>query len=505
MDLKKILINIKIKFKTLGNLNIKISSISYDSRKIKKNAVFFNLSRIEIESKKHIKEAIFNGASVIVSRFNYNISIVPKIIVKDITKFMAIFSANFYEHPDKDLTIIGITGTNGKTTTTYMLENIFLNNNINCGVIGTINYRYKNTIINSINTTPQSVDIYKIMRDMVNESIKYLIIEISSHALKLNRVFGINFNIAIFTNLTHDHLDFHKNMNNYFYTKINLFKQLNTSKKRYAIINADDKYGKKLIKMKINANITPYAIKNNSSIVKVKAVNIKSTENYNSFNLLLNNTKNEKIKKIKIPYIGIHNTYNALAALISAVYCNININEAIYGLENSKLFPPGRLEKIESTILGFKVFVDYAHTEDAIKNSIQTFINIGSNKIITVFGCGGNRDRTKRPIMGKIAVEMSSFVFITSDNPRMENQNKIIKDIKSGIEIKKKNNFKVVPDREVAIKEAINMANKGDIVLIAGKGHETYQIIGNKKKYFNDIEISKKYILLKEKKNKKSK
>ena len=480
----------------IGDDNIEVSEISYDSRKIDIDYAFFALPGYNTDGKKYINEAILRGASVIITNTKYdtNNNNITQVIAEDIFYFMSLFCAKFYNYPDKELNIIGITGTNGKTTTTYMLESIFISSNIDCGIIGTINYRYKNKVINGNNTTPQSLDIYRIMREMVDNNIKYLIMEVSSHALSLGRVHGIDFDIAVFTNLTQDHLDFHKNENNYFKAKSILFKRLGryTKKtKKYAVINIDDPYGKKLSKTKINAEMKFYStIEKNTADFKAK--NIIITNKGSIFDLFFNN---EKVK-VEINHMGLHNIYNAIAAFIVAIYSGVSLEKILKGLNNLRNVP-GRLEKVDTKGMGFEVVIDYAHTNDALKNVLQLLESLKFKRIITVFGCGGNRDREKRPLMGKTASRMSDFVFITSDNPRTEDPYQIILDIETGIKKSNRENYKVIIDREIAIKEALMMASKDDIILIAGKGHETYQIIGTEKINFDDIKIAKEYIDIK--------
>jgi len=494
MKLKNLLENENVI--VVGDENIEVAEISYDSRKIGKDYAFFALPGYNTDGRKYIDEAILKGASVIVTNTKYDTNNVTQVIVEDIFRFMSLFCAKFYNHPDRELKIIGITGTNGKTTITYMIESIFTNSGINCGVIGTINYRYKDKVIEGNNTTPQSMDIYKIMREMADNNVEYLAMEVSSHALSLGRVYGIDFDIAVFTNLTQDHLDFHKNESNYFEAKSILFKELGIyakKNKKYAIINADDKYGRKLLETKINAEIKPYSIIEKNA-ADFTAKNIIITSKGSIFDLLFNKDK----AKVKIKHIGLHNIYNALAAFGVAVCSGIPFKKAIKGLNASKS-APGRLERVDTKGMGFEIVVDYAHTDDALKNVLQTLKNIKPERIITVFGCGGDRDRTKRPLMGKVATEISDFVFLTSDNPRTEDPYQIILDIETGIKRPDKKNYKVIVNREIAIKEAVMMADKDSIILIAGKGHETYQIIGTEKINFNDIEIAKKYVDIREK------
>jgi UDP-N-acetylmuramoyl-L-alanyl-D-glutamate--2,6-diaminopimelate ligase len=495
MKLKEILSDLSVENMTvLGDVNIDVFGVSYDSRIAGKDYAFFALPGHNTNGSKYIDEAIKKGACVIIDTSKSDAISATQIVVDDIFMFMSIFCAKFYNYPDRQLNIIGITGTNGKTTITYMIESILANAGIECGVIGTVNYRYKNKIIEALNTTPPSLDIYRIMREMADNGIKYIVMEASSHALSLGRTYGIDFDTAVFTNLTQDHLDFHKDMSSYFEAKSMLFRGLGTGTKRnkqYAIINIDDEYGQKLLKTKIAAEIKLYStLEENKADFKAK--NVEITASGSKFDLVFNDDK----AKISIKHIGLHNVYNALAALAASICCGITFSKAVEGLKNSKQ-APGRLESIDTLNIGFDVIIDYAHTDDALKNVLQAIKKIKPKRIITVFGCGGDRDRTKRPLMGRAAVEMSDFVFVTSDNPRTEDPNRIILDIEVGIKKVYKTNYKVVSDRQEAIKEAVAAADKGDILLIAGKGHEDYQIIGAKKIHFNDIEVAKKYIKLK--------
>ncbi len=480
----------------IGDENTEVSGVSYDSRKVGKDYAFFALSGYNTDGRKYIAEAIANGASVIITDSKYDTNEAAQVVVKDIFHFMSLFGARFYNYPDRELNIMGITGTNGKTTVTYMIESILANSGIECGVVGTVNYRYKSKVVEADNTTPQSLDIYKIMRDISDSGVKYLVMEVSSHALSLGRVYGIEFDVVVFTNLTREHLDFHKNMDGYFEAKSVLFKGLGAGKKsnkKCAIINIDDEYGEKLLKVGISAEIKLYsAIKKRAA--DFRAVDIEIANNGAVFNLIFCNER----ARIRIRHIGLHNVYNALAALAAAVCSGISFEKAVEGLNNSRQVP-GRLEKVNTIGLGFEIVVDYAHTDDALENVLRALKEIKSKRIITVFGCGGDRDRAKRPLMGKIAVEMSDFVFVTSDNSRKEEPHQIILDIEVGIKRAGKKNYKVVVDRETAIKEAVMMADKGDIVLLAGKGHETYQIASCGKVHFSDVEVAEKYIDLKAK------
>ena len=370
-----------------------------------------------------------------------------------------------------------------------MTESVLKKLNVNTGVFGTINYRYADTVIEAPNTTPQSIDLYKMMADMVKKNIKYLIMEVSSHSLVLGRVKNIEFDTAVWTNLTRDHLDFHKNTENYFSAKKILFDSLSynlKNNKKFAIINTDDFYGKKIFEDKnINANKISYSVKNKDEQTKdgenfVSAENVTLTSGGSSFKLVSSFGSAD----IKTNQIGLHNVYNMLAVFCILMSAGFKFDTVI---ENFKYLSgaPGRLEKVKSN-KDFTVIVDYAHTDDALKNVISAVRSLNPQRVITVFGCGGNRDKTKRPLMAKAACTMSDLVFITSDNPREEDPVEIIKDIEAGAKEIGKTNYKIFVDRRLAVREAVKSAKAGDVVLIAGKGHENYQIIGTKKFHFDD-------------------
>ncbi len=485
MKLSELFFNIEKEI--FGDENIEVEGLSYDSREIFKGYIFFALKGVHTNGINFVKDAISKGAVCVVSQEKIKNINCTNIIVKNITEVMAKVAARFYDNPDKKLTIIGVTGTNGKTSITYMLESILKSINIELAVIGTINYRYANINIPAPNTTPQSLDLYKMMSDIVKHNIKYLIMEVSSHSLVLERVFGIEFDIAVWTNLTQDHLDFHKNMENYFNAKKMLFDSLCSNVKnnqKFAIINSDDIYGRKIINY-INKNIIilPYSI--NDKKAKFFADNVIVTSKGTSFDLIYEKEK----ARINVGFIGLHNVYNVLACVCICVALGIEFKKIVANISNI-VSAPGRLELVQSN-KEFSVLVDYAHTDDALRNVLIALNNIKSARIITVFGCGGNRDKTKRPKMAKVACSLSDCVIITSDNPREENPNEIIKDIEVGAKEVGKLNYKIIVDRKDAIEYAISVAHKDDIVLVAGKGHENYQIIGRDKFHFDDREIVK--------------
>lgn len=487
MILQELISSINVK-KIAGNTDIDITGLSYDSRKVAKGNIFFALNGAHTNGIEFANQAISKGAICIVSDTEINNTDCTNIIVDNVLDSMSKISAKFYDYPDKKLTVIGVTGTNGKTSITYMTESILKSLNIDTGVIGTISYRYANVVIDAPNTTPQSLDLYQMMSEMVKSKIKYLIMEVSSHSLVLGRVSGIEFDIAVFTNLTQDHLDFHKSMENYFDAKKMLFYSLSTNlknNKKFAIINTDDIYGKKLLEdNNIKATKISYSISSKNSSLFCLAKNILLNSNGSRFNL----ESSFGNADINVSQVGLHNIYNILAVICICISIGIDLKEVVNHLQNM-VGAPGRLERIKSN-KDFSVVVDYAHTDDALKNVLSAIKNLKPAKIITVFGCGGNRDKTKRPKMAKVACNMSDFVFITSDNPREEDPVEITKDVEAGAKEINKINYKVVVDRKQAIEEAILAANKNDVVLIAGKGHENYQIIGRTKIHFDDRETA---------------
>jgi len=468
-----------------GNGDVDVKGITVDSRKVKDGFIFFAIKGIHVDGNNYIGQAINSGACAVVST-QYLQDLSCALFLSEPSEVISELAAKFYNYPDSQLLLFGVTGTNGKTTITYFLESILNISDLSTGVVGTVNYRYAKKIFDSPNTTPQAADLYEVLAKMVSERQVAAAVEVSSHALALGRVNGIEFDTAIFTNLTRDHLDFHKTMDDYFYAKSKLFSglaQKRKNKKKIAVINIDDPYGKKMLDIVgPNAQKVTYGIKNNAL---VSAQEIIKSAKHTSFLL----KSDFGTLPIILNFIGEHNIYNALAAAAAALYNGISIENVKRGLEGLSSVP-GRLEKVD---LGqaFNVVVDYAHTDDALKNVLTALKPLTSGKLITVFGCGGDRDRTKRPIMGAVATELSDYVIVTSDNPRSEDPRNIALDIEVGIKRTKRENYKVVLDRKDAISEALSMAVSGDIVLLAGKGHETYQIVGNNKNHFSDFEVAK--------------
>jgi UDP-N-acetylmuramoyl-L-alanyl-D-glutamate--2,6-diaminopimelate ligase len=459
--------------------NFLVRGVSCNSKLIKPGFIFVAVKGNKLDGTLFIKEAVEKGAKLIVSE-SCNIFCCPGIAcikVPDARLALAKLASRFYNFPSRKIKVVGVTGTNGKTTVTYLIEKILKGQGRGAGIVGTINYRFKNTAIASKNTTPGAVELQSLLYKMLNQGIGYCLMEVSSHALDQDRVAGIDFHSAIFTNLTQDHLDYHKDMEEYFKAKAKLFKRL--TPKSICVINNDDPYSKRLKKL-TRARIVTYAIDNKADYTARNILlGVKNTE----FNLSAPKIN----EQIRTRLIGKHNVYNVLSAIAWAKESGVPIRSIKTALKDFKLVP-GRLEAVHSK-RGFSVFVDYAHTEDALKNVITALRPLCAGRLIVLFGCGGERDKTKRPKMGRVVTELADYAIITSDNPRSEDPNKIIRDIKKGI---RKRNFITIVNRKYAAKKAVSLARKGDLILLAGKGHEDYQVFKNRAVHFDDREEVKK-------------
>ena len=479
MLLNEILTNVNKKF-TRGSLSIEISNIDYDSRNIKEDGLFICINGEFSNGHHFIKNAIENGAKAfIIDEDVEYIEGYTYIKVDESKAAMAKIASNFYNNPSENIKIIGVTGTNGKTSVTTFLSQI-LNSYNKCGLIGTIKIDDGKNEIISKNTTPDSLDIQKSLFKMIENKCNYCAMEVSSHSLALNRVEGIDIDIGIFTNLTEDHLDFHKNLDEYRNVKEQLFYKT----KKANIINIDDESGKIMLEhiKNIETPLYTYSLENNADFMAKNIIYYASGVSYK----LITPTYEDYIK---IPVPGKFTVYNTLAAISACYVLDIPIEIIKRELERS-IGVEGRIEVVKNK-KNLNVIVDYAHTPDALENILNSIKDFASGKIIVVFGCGGDRDKQKRPTMGRIAQQNSDIVIITTDNPRTENPNDIIDDILAGMD---NNNYIVIKDRKEAIEKAISLANKDDIVLIAGKGHENYQIIGRIKYDFDDRKIAKEII-----------
>ena len=464
-----------------GKENLKIDNISYDSRRIGSNGLFIAIEGFKTDGHKFIEESINNGAKAILieKKLDYYRSDITYIKVKDSRKAMASVAANFYGNPQKELKLIGVTGTNGKTTTTYLIKSILQTAGFKTGLIGTIGNYIDEKELPSTRTTPNSLELSKLFRKMLDDGIEYVVMEVSSHALDLKRVYNLEFDVGVFTNISQDHLDYHKTLSEYIKVKSKLFQQVKST--GYSVINIDDKAAEKITK-KCNSKIISYSLKNNSDY-QAKEINL----NAQGVSFSINNNDG----KINLNITGKFNVYNALAAISVAFAFDINFEIVKKGLEGIDGIP-GRFELVKNE-QDFTLIVDYAHTADGMKNVLNTIEDLPKNRIIIVFGCGGDRDKEKRPVMGKVAANYGDYFIITTDNPRSEDPEAIIEDIKKGITNINKG-YKVVIDRKDAIYEAINMAEKEDVIVIFGKGHETYQVFKDKTIHFDDREIAREAI-----------
>ncbi|HHY42378.1 MAG TPA: UDP-N-acetylmuramoyl-L-alanyl-D-glutamate--2,6-diaminopimelate ligase [Thermoanaerobacterales bacterium] len=460
-----------------GPLNMEINSVVDDSRQVKEGALFVAVTGDNFDGHDFIPEVIKRGANAVIGEKPVSLAKDKTYIrVNDSRKALAISSAWFYGFPGDKLRLIGVTGTSGKTTTTYLIRAMLEEVGATSGVIGTIRNIIKDRELPTSFTTPGSLKLNELFSQMVEQNVEYVVMEVSSHSLKLHRVEGLTFEVGVFTNLTQDHLDFHKTLEDYFWSKQKLFKQ-----SKQAVINIDDKSGTRLLDI-IDIPATTYGIENPAHLM---AQNIRQTMEGVYYDLVYQDEKYPVFYGVP----GRFSVYNSLSALAVGITLGFPIDSLINALKKVKGVP-GRFEPVEND-KGFTVLVDYAHKPDSLKNVLLTIKEFCKGNIITVFGCGGDRDREKRPIMGKIATELSDYTIITSDNPRSEDPEAIIRQIESGVVGR---NYQKITDRRKAIQQALLMAKKGDTVLIAGKGHETYQIIGDKKLHFDDKEVVKEFL-----------
>ncbi|MHB8109412.1 MAG: UDP-N-acetylmuramoyl-L-alanyl-D-glutamate--2,6-diaminopimelate ligase [Syntrophorhabdaceae bacterium] len=458
-----------------GDTSCEISGITKDSRNVSQGFLFFATS----SSNAYVDEAFSRGAAAIITDREIDRPFPCTILVKDVMKALGQAASKFYGNPSRAMHIVGVTGTNGKTTITYLIESILKTAGKKPGVIGTISYRYGGETFKASNTTPGAVETNALLKDMLDASTNHVVMEVSSHALHQARVEGIDFDIAVFTNLTHDHLDYHGNLQNYAASKKLLFEDyLVRSKKRkkYAIMNIDDP---SIREFNVAAPVTMLSY---SARGFADACLSRYSESIDGLTLTINLPG--KNIPIVSPLIGMFNASNILAAALSGHALGISHNAIKEGIEALDGVP-GRLERVPND-KGISVFVDYAHTPDAIKNVLTLLGKLKKGKLIVVFGCGGNRDAAKRPIMGSYASHLADQAIVTSDNPRHENPREIIADIAKGLQGER---YRIIEDRREAIFEAIRMAKPNDVVLVAGKGHEDYQIIGDNILHFSDREV----------------
>ena len=486
MELKRILAGLD-GLKAKGSLDVDVKGIDSNSKNINKDYMFIAIKGFNEDGHKYVNDAIKAGATVIVVEEGCDLKSIklPKdvtlIMTKDTREALAICSCNFYDNPSRKFKLIGVTGTKGKTTTTFMIKELLEKTGYKTGLIGTIaTYINGKMIAESSRTTPESLELQKTFAQMVEEGVEYVVMEVSSQSLKLHRVDGCKFDLVIFTNFSEDHISEkeHTDMQDYFESKLKLFKMCDNG-----IINVDDLHVSKIPKMFPNSNIMTYGIDNYCDVL---AKDITITNSYVDFRVKISD-KNERVK-VSIP--GRFSVYNSLAAICVAKKLGISSDKVIEILKEIRV--PGRSEMVDNK-KEIPIMIDYAHSPESLQNILSAVKSYTRGKVISVFGCGGDRDKGKRPVMGEISGRIADFTFITTDNPRTENPEQIIKDIEDGIK-KSKGNYKIVVDRTEAIKEAIKMANKIDIIVLAGKGHETYQEINGEKIPYDERKIIKEII-----------
>ncbi|MDD2585291.1 MAG: UDP-N-acetylmuramoyl-L-alanyl-D-glutamate--2,6-diaminopimelate ligase [Syntrophomonadaceae bacterium] len=483
MELKQLLKNVDFRL-VAGDLDRDITGVFYDSRQVIPGALFICISGFKTDGHLYINQAIDKGAIAVMVEKEVSLPEgIACLLAKNTRMELPILAANFYAEPSKDLRLIGVTGTNGKTTTTHLIKAILEENHKKVGIMGTLYARIDDTKKELGHTTPEAPEIEEFISLSRKKSAEYIVMEVSSHALALNRVDKIHFNVAIFTNLTQDHLDLHENMENYKEAKARLFSMLPDETGNFSIINVDDPYAKYFINAA--GNHYTYGIKQQADVqasdlnISLKGSQFRVNYNNDSFN-------------ISMELIGLFSVYNALAAIAFALEEGISpevIKSALEKVEGV----PGRFEEVKGEH-DFTVIVDYAHTPDGLENILRTGRQITENRLITVFGCGGDRDRTKRPLMGEMAAQYSDFSIVTSDNPRSEEPERIIADIIPGMDKIENSRYAIIVDRREAIRHAIYLAKKGDLVIIAGKGHETYQLVKDKVLHFDDREVAREFL-----------
>jgi UDP-N-acetylmuramoyl-L-alanyl-D-glutamate--2,6-diaminopimelate ligase len=478
MRIKELLHEVPI-IKFSGREEDRVLGIAYSSRSIAPGYLFAALRGERHDGYDFIPEAISRGAKTILTERSSPSELdINWIQVQDARKSLALCSANFYHHPSLQLKVIGITGTKGKTTTTYLLESILKAAGSAPGVIGTISYRGPGVQQKAERTTPEAPDLQRMMREMLEQDAGFCLMEVSSHSLELDRVVGIDFDVVVFTNLSGEHLDYHRSMERYFEAKKKLF-FLSGQKKRTAVVNTDDPWGKKLID-ELHMGAVTYGFKPEALV---------RAEDYSLSEKGLDLVVKYPGGKIRIssPLLGRPNIYNVLAAVSIALVLKIPESEISNGISSLKGVP-GRFEKIKNS-LGLNIFVDYAHNDDALRHLLETAKELTEKKVILVFGAGGDRDKSKRSRMGEVAGRLADHTIITSDNPRSEEPKAIIDEIERGMKKSGNDRYEIIPDRREAIYRALSLGQRGDYILVAGKGHEDYQILKNQTIHFSDAEV----------------
>ncbi len=486
MELKKLLVGIE-NLKSKGDLEINIKKVACNSKNVVQDSLFIAIKGYDFDGHEYVNEAIEKGATAVMLDVSADLKKmkIPSgvtVIITDNTRIaLAKVSCNYFGNPSRFFKLIGVTGTKGKTTTTYMIKSILEKAGYKVGLIGTIaNYIGDECLGYSDRTTPESLELQELFYKMAKAKVDYVVMEVSSQSLKLSRVDGCNFDYGIFTNLYKDHISLkeHANMDEYFESKLKLFSMCPVG-----FVNSDDFKCNKIIKASPNCNIKTYAVDNRADLL---AKDITITNISVDFKVKIG-MKNERIK-VNIP--GRYSVYNSLAAISLAIYLGIDAEKIKEGLEN--IVVPGRNELVPNKE-DLTIMIDYAHTAESLENILQATKTYTQGRVICVFGCGGDRDKEKRPRMGEVSGRLADYTIVTSDNPRTEDPNQIIKEIEQGIS-KTKGKYEIIENRKEAITKAIKMMNKKDIVILAGKGHELYQEINGTKNPFDEREIVKEIL-----------
>ena len=467
---------------TAGALEVQITGVTHDSRRVTRGTVFVALRGLKADGVAFAPQAIASGAAAVVAeRPSDRSTPVPWIVVPDARAALAWLAAEFHGHPSRQMRVVGVTGTNGKTTTSYLLSAAFEAAGLRCGLLGTVTYRIGDREVEATRTTPEAPDVQVLMREMVAAGCQACVMEVSSHALALHRVDGMRFAAGVFTNLTRDHLDFHQGMEEYFAAKRRLFEMLPSEAP--AVINLDDPRGPSLVEL--SARPVGYAINRPADVTP-------GPLSYSLEGLAFDARTPRGVVRVRSKLVGRPNVYNILAAVATATALDLPIDAVEEGLARLEGVP-GRFEVVSSPEDDVTVAIDYAHTDDALRNLLETARPLARNRLITVFGCGGDRDRTKRPLMGLVATRLSDVVIVTSDNPRSEQPERIIEEVVRGTQSELRQGsteIVTIVDRHEAIFDAVRRSRAGDMVLIAGKGHEKYQEVGGRTFPFDDVAVA---------------
>jgi len=473
----------------IGRRDRAVESIAYDSRRVQRNGMFVALRGEKTDGNQFTAQAVEKGASVIVTEREESAAFAGAatcVIIKNTRRALADLATIFYGRPAQRLKMAGVTGTNGKTTTSFLIKHICEKARLRCGLIGTVRYEIGERVLPATRTTPESLDLQELLALIANAGCRAASMEVSSHALAQKRTRGIEWDVAVFTNLTQDHLDFHGTIENYFEAKAKLFTQLPQQEKKrepIAVINIDDRYGEQLLdKIDKNIAVVTYGM---GVRAQFRASNYRIEFGGTSYRL----DARGKSYLVRLPLIGRFNVANSMAALAAANSLGVNLRDAVTSLAKSPQIP-GRLEIVPAK-RQFQVFVDYAHTPDALLNVIKTLRELEPSRLLVVFGCGGNRDRQKRPLMAEVVERNADYAIVTSDNPRREDPAAIIADTEKGFRL---HHYEKIVDRAEAIARAVELAHPRDIVLIAGKGHEAYQEFADRTVPFDDIQVARRAI-----------